>query len=161
MHSPVDSLSHLIERFDHVAYGVERIEDALPTLDLLGAVFYDGADHVRNDFRWAQFKLPDGSKLEYLAPLSEASFMRKYLDQHGPGMHHVTLKVSDIAETARLAEAAGFRTTGYSESDMWSEVFLHPKSANGALIQLAQWDYTSTLADTLADVLAGRVIDDT
>lgn len=157
----MESIAHLIERFDHVAYGVGRIEDALPMLDLMGATFYDGADHVRNEFRWAQFKLPDGGKLEYLAPLTETSFMRKFLDAKGPGMHHVTLKVSDIAEARRLCEEAGIRTTGYSESDMWSEVFIHPKSANGALIQLAQWDYTSTLADNLDDVLAGKVIDET
>ena len=155
------SISHLIERFDHVAYGVERIEDALPSLELLGAAFYDGADHVRNQFRWAQFKLPDGSKLEYLAPLAETSFMRKFLDTRGPGMHHVTLKVTDLKQASAICEAAGFRVTGHSESDMWSEVFIHPRSANGSLIQLAQWNYTETLANSLDDVLAGRVIDDT
>ncbi len=157
----MDSLSHLIERFDHVAYAVERIEDALPTLDLMGAKFYDGADHVRNEFRWAQFKLVDGSKLEYLAPLNETSFLRRFLDTHGPGMHHVTLKVTDLREASAICEASGFTVSGYSESDMWSELFIHPKSANGALIQLAQWDYTHTLADTIEAVLAGSVIDDT
>lgn len=157
----MDSLRHLVERFDHVAYAVERIEDALPTLKLMGASFYDGADHVRNEFRWVQFKLPDGSKLEYLAPLKETSFLRRYLDTRGPGMHHITLKVTDLKAAADVCESQGFNITGYSESEMWSELFIHPKSANGALIQLARWDYTHTLADTIESVLAGSVIDHT
>ena len=155
------SISDLIERFDHVAFGVERIEDALPSLELLGATFYDGADHVRNQFRWAQFRLPDGSKLEYLAPLTETSFMRKFLDRHGPGMHHVTLKVTDLKEATARCELAGFPVTGYAESEMWSEAFIHPSDNQGALVQLAQWDYTHTLAQSIEDVLAGVVIDDT
>lgn len=157
----MNSIGHLIERFDHVAYAVERIEDALPLLDMLGATFYDGADHVRNQFRWAQFTLPDGSKVEYLAPLSDTSFLRRFLDTRGPGMHHVTLKVSELSQAAELCEMAGFTVSGYRESEMWSELFIHPKSTNGALIQLAQWDYSYTLAGSLDQVLGGTVIDET
>jgi hypothetical protein len=53
-------------------------------------------------------------------------------------------------------------TTGYHLHPEWSEVFVHPRSAHGVLVQLAAWpDSENWNGYTLEDVLNGRSVDDT
>ena len=159
---PATGLADLIERFDHISLGVNSVEGALPLINLLGASFIHGADHVRNDFRWVQFRLGDGSRLELIAPLSAGSFLQRFLDKRGEGLHHVTYKVTDVESAAARAVGLGYRTSGLHLHPSWSEVFLHPSEAHGLLIQLAAWTDEGPWSDyTLDEVLAGRSIDET
>ncbi len=157
---PATGLADLIERFDHISMAVHSVESALPLVNFLGAKFINGADHPRNEFRWVQFQLSDGSRLELIAPLSPQSFLQRFLDQRGEALHHVTYKVTDVEAAAARASVLGFRTTGLHVHETWSEVFLHPSDAHGVLIQLAAWlDDSIWSGYTLEDVLAGRSID--
>ena len=159
---PVTGLADFIERFDHISLGVNSVEGALPLINLLGGSFINGADHLRNDFRWVQFGLRDGSRLELISPLSPNSFLRRFLDRRGEGLHHVTYKVTDVEAAAARAADLGFRTSGLHRHPSWSEVFLHPSEAHGVLIQLAAWtDDGPWSGYTLEQVLAGRSIDET
>lgn len=162
MTSDPTGMADLIDRFDHVALGVRDIESSLPLIEMLGGEFYAGADHLRNRFRWVQFQVPGGSKIELIAPLARDSFLVRFLEKRGEGVHHLTYKVTDIDACARRAEAQGIRTTGRHLHPFWSEVFLHPADAHGVVIQLADWsDETAWTNTTLEDVLAGRAIDET
>ena len=158
---PAAGLADLIERFDHISLGVNSVEGALPMIKLLGGSFIYGADHIRNDFRWVQFRLKDGSILELIAPLSPGSFLQRFLDKRGEGLHHVTYKVTDVELAAARAVSLGYRTSGLHRHPSWSEVFLHPSQAHGILIQLATWtDEGQWSGYTLEEVLAGRSIDE-
>lgn len=143
---------------DHVSWAVRDIRAALPLVDMLGGRFYQGADNPRNMFRWVQFRLP-GGMLEVMSPLGEQSFLHRFLEQRGEGLHHLTFQVEDLSEAARVAEERGFRVTGVHFSEHWSEAFLHPRSAGGVLIQLAQWEQDVWVGPTLEEVLAGLSID--
>jgi methylmalonyl-CoA/ethylmalonyl-CoA epimerase len=157
---PAAGLADLIERFDHISLGVKSVESALPLINLLGGTFVNGADHIRNDFRWVQFRLADGSRLEMIAPLSPESFLQRFLDKRGEGLHHVTYKVTDVEIAAARASSLGYRTSGLHLHPTWSEVFLHPSEAHGVVIQLAAWPEDEIWSGyTLADVLAGQSID--
>ena len=157
---PLTDLSDLIERLDHIAIGVVTIEAGLPMMGFVGGIFVNGGDHLSGNFRWAQFELKDGSRLELIAPLSPDSFVQRFLDQRGEGLHHITYKVSDVQVAADRANALGYRTTGLEIDPRWSEVFLHPTEAHGVLIQLAAWPDNPWPPTTLEDVLKGRIIDD-
>ena len=159
---PASDLPGLIERFDHISLAVKSVEPTLPLLDFLGARFINGADHIRNQFRWVQFQLEDGSRLEVISPLSPESFLQRFLDRRGEGLHHVTYKVTDVVVAAARAETFGYRISGLHLHPVWSEVFLHPGDAHGLLIQLAAWpDEDLWSGYSLEDVLAGRSIDRT
>ena len=159
---PASGLADLIERFDHISLGVRSVEAALPLINLLGATFINGADHHRNQFRWVQFQLKDSSRLELVAPLSAESFLQRFLDRRGEGLHHVTYKVTDVEAAATRSIALGYRISGLHLHPQWSEVFLHPSEAHGVVIQLAAWtDDEPWSGYTLEDVLAGRSIDET
>ena len=131
---PVDA------RFDHVAMAVPRIVDALPLYrDLLGGTFFTGGDNPRLGYRGVQLQYT-GGKVEILEPLSGSTFLETFFTKRPiGGLHHVTYVVEDLRSAITATEEAGFKVHGeYSYADHWQEVFVHPRQANGLLLQLAQ-----------------------
>ena len=81
-----------------------------------------------------------GGRVEAIEPDGgAASFLDRFLAQRGQGLHHVTFKVADIHTADEAAKSAGFGAIGlYTELASWKEMFLHPKSAQGIVVQLAE-----------------------
>jgi len=74
---------------------------------------------------------------ELLTPNSPDSFVQKFLDKQGPGMHHITLEVEDIDEAAAEMERLGMKPFGgLTEDGQWRMTYIHPKDSNGILWQL-------------------------
>lgn len=131
---------------DHVAVAVERWSDAWPRYRAaLGGEWVAGGGSY--GFASAQVRYANGMKVEVLAPyeVERNDFLRRFLDRNGPGTHHLTFKVPDIASALTAAEDAGYRPINVDLTDPdWKEAFLHPKDAPGVVVQLAQssgsWD---------------------
>jgi methylmalonyl-CoA/ethylmalonyl-CoA epimerase len=125
---------------DHIAVAVERHADAWPRFGAdLGGTWY--AAGPGDGFTWAQLAFANGMRLEVLEPadLERNDFLRRFLDRHGPGPHHLTFKVGDIAEALDAATASGRTPVGVNLSHPgWKEAFLHPQDALGVVVQLAQ-----------------------
>lgn len=156
----VDEFQDLIERLDHVAMAVPTLTSGLELLEGMGAEYFCGANSVRGDFGWVNYTLNPGSKLELIAPNSPESFVQRFLDERGPGLHHITFKVGDVVRASRRAEDLGLKVFGLYQSSGWSEVFVHPRNALGTLIQFAAWPSDEPWTrNSLADVLEGRALD--
>ncbi|RLE12452.1 MAG: VOC family protein [Actinobacteria bacterium] len=137
-----EGLGGVIERFDHVSIAVHDIDVAQALVDLLGGTHIGGGLSHAGDFRWIQFDLPEQGRLEMISPLveDEDNFLNKYLNEHGEGVHHLTFKVTDIEEAVAKAKELGFTVVGFDDSNAeWKEAFVHPASAHGVLIQLAEF----------------------
>ncbi|UTW64015.1 methylmalonyl-CoA epimerase [bacterium SCSIO 12741] len=81
------------------------------------------------------------SKLELLESLDESSAIGKYLEKNREGIHHMAILVDDIhAEMERLrGEGFIFINEQPKEgADNKLIAFIHPKSANGILLELCQ-----------------------
>ncbi len=134
--------AELVERLDHVSIAVRDLRASARVAELLGGRFRDGGLSFAGDFRWAQWDLP-GGKLEMIAPVDpddERSFLVRFLRDRGEGLHHLTLKVSDLEAAIDLAQAGGFEIVGVDlTNEGWKEAFVHPRSASGVLIQLAEF----------------------
>ena len=153
----LEPLTDLIEYFDHVAFGVHDLVPAARLFEYLGGVFVTGGDNRREGFRWFHYRLPGDTKIEALAPITDESFLWRFLRSRGEGLHHLTFRVSSVKKAARRAEEAGLRVLGLNlNPDGWSECFIHPASAHGTLIQLAEWPETPVPPVSLEEVLAGR-----
>jgi methylmalonyl-CoA/ethylmalonyl-CoA epimerase len=99
------------------------------------------------------FPAPDGGQLtiELLEPRDPKidDFLHRFLDRNGPGPHHLTFKVSDVASLLARADAAGYPPVGVDLSNPeWKVGYLHPKQSHGIVVQLAQSESTD---ETLPD----------
>ena len=82
-----------------------------------------------------------GPKIELLTPTGgpDAAFLERFLAAHGAGPHHFNFIVSDIEQTLARLRALGLEPTGVNlDHPNWKEAFLHPRSAHGIVVQVAQ-----------------------
>lgn len=81
------------------------------------------------------------SKIELLAATAPESAIARHIEKRGEGIHHLAFRVDDIqAEMERLRQA-GFRLLNDAPkrgADNMLVCFVHPKSANGVLVELCQ-----------------------
>jgi methylmalonyl-CoA epimerase len=131
--------SRAIGTVDHVAIAVraESLAGARRFMtEVLGARrTYSSADP---DFGFEHYLL-GAFKIEILWPTTQTSFLTKFLDKRGEGLHHITVVVDDLEGTcARLAdEDIGVVDKDTSRPE-WMTAFISPRSAFGVLYQIAQ-----------------------
>ena len=151
----LEPLTDLIDYFDHVALAVHDLRSAVRLFEFLGGTYLTGDNNLHQGFAWIHYRLPGGDKIEALAPTTEDGFLRSFLESRGEGIHHLTFRVSSVPEAAKRAEDAGLKVVGLYIDPDWSECFIHPSSALGTVIQLAQWPDESYPSNSLEDVLGG------
>lgn len=146
--------------FDHVAIAGRRIRDLLPLwCDTLGGRFVAGADNPAVGWRVVRLALGGEWSVELIEPLHGSEFLDGFFRRHpAGGLHHVTFLVDDVqAAFGRLA-ARGYEPFGADEK--WFQLFVHPRNADGVLLQLMDWRAGRHKAApptmTVEDVLAGR-----
>jgi methylmalonyl-CoA/ethylmalonyl-CoA epimerase len=146
--------------FDHVAMAAPRIRDLLPLYrDLLGGVFTVGGDNPEVGWRVARLAYTNGEMVELMEPLAGSHFFDSFFARTGGGgAHHLTFTVPDIRVALEDLRAGGFEVrVGDLDDPVWREVFVHPRTAHGVLLQIVE----KHVADgngttTLDDILAGR-----
>ena len=130
-----------IGKLDHIGIAVKSIAEARKFFeDVLGARFMvEGANEAAG-FKLAEFDL-NGFTIELLEPLGANSFLHKFLEKRGEGMHHLTFNVPDSKRKVAELKEQGVRIVDETE---WSptsyEAFISPRSAHGVLIQFGS-DY--------------------
>ncbi|MFQ5478366.1 MAG: VOC family protein [Candidatus Binatia bacterium] len=124
---------------DHVAIGVWKIADVTDFV----VSGLRGRNHIGGPglgFQGGQWSFINGGLLEIIEPRGSADgFLFRFLDRLGPGLHHITFKVSNLRAAADAVAAFGYDVVGYDDSHPgWKECFLHPKQAQGIVVQLAE-----------------------
>lgn len=128
-----------IKKIDHIAIVVDDIEKPLAFWrDMLGLPL-DHIDDVRGQEAMVAF-LPIGeSEVELVKPTSDLSGLGRYLKKRGPGLHHICFQVESLATLLDQLREQGVRLI--NETPVTLEggkrmAFIHPKSANGVLVEL-------------------------
>lgn len=128
-------------KIEHIGIAVEDLAKANSLYTTLLGVGPYKEEAVASEHVMTSFFQTGESKVELLAATSADSAIAKYLEKRGPGIHHVAFRVDDIvAEMERLREA-GFRLLNEAPkrgADNMLVCFIHPKSANGVLVELCQ-----------------------
>ena len=81
------------------------------------------------------------SKIELLESTSPDGPIARFIDRRGEGIHHIAFEVADIHETMRIMKERGFELlseTPKKGADNKLVVFVHPRSANGVLVEFCQ-----------------------
>lgn len=132
-------------RPDHVAAAVPAIAVAAERWvhQLGGGWVNPPAASPAAGFTVQQVRYTGGGKLELLEPHGPDSFVTRYLDRFGAGIHHVTFKVPALAPALDALHTAGYDVVDVSTSgDAWHEAFLRPSQVGGLIVQLAWARYS-------------------
>jgi methylmalonyl-CoA/ethylmalonyl-CoA epimerase len=85
--------------------------------------------------------LPVGqSELELVKPTAEDSGSAKFLNERGPGIHHLCVEVDNIEEMLAQLKTKGVRLINETPIELPGRkmAFIHPKAADGVLVELYQ-----------------------
>ena len=83
----------------------------------------------------------EGTAIELVEPLDGNPPVSQFLAKRGEGVHHICFLVDDVGASLRALEKEGLRLTGEHPrpgSCNCKVAFMHPKSADGALVELAE-----------------------
>jgi len=122
---------------DHIGIAVKSVSEARPFFeDILGARFLFEAENAAAGYKLCELDLR-GLTIELLEPLGENSFLHKFLEKRGEGMHHLTFNVPDTKHKVAELKAQGVRIVDETQwSERSYEAFISPRSAHGVLIQI-------------------------
>lgn len=128
-------------RLEHIGIAVKNLSDSNELFSrLLGTAPYKEEEVVSEHVKTSFFQTGE-SKVELLEATAPESAIARYIEKKGEGIHHVAFEVADIrAEMKRMA-AEGFRLLNEEPkrgADNKWVCFIHPKSANGVLVELCQ-----------------------
>ena len=138
---------------DHIGIAVANAEEALRFYrDALGLEI-EAPEEVPSQHVRAHFIATGGTALELLEATDAESPIAKYLARRGPGLHHITLRVDDIA--AALAAESARRPADRrhpSARGAWIARRIHPpgKRPRGARGVEAGYVHVPTVARPIA-----------
>ena len=126
---------------DHVGIAVASLADALAFYrDALG-LEVEPAEDVRSQRVRAHVMRTGEAALELLEATADDSPIAKFVQKRGPGLHHIPLRVDDIAAALAQLKARGVRLideTARPGAHGSLVAFIHPSSAHGVLVELKQ-----------------------
>jgi methylmalonyl-CoA/ethylmalonyl-CoA epimerase len=131
---------------DHIGIAVANLDEALAFYrDALG-LEVQVPDEVPSQRVRAHFMPAGGAAIELLEATAADSPIARYVAKRGPGLHHITLRVEDIAAALARLKSRGVRLIDEVPrpgAHGALVAFIHPSSAHGVLVELTQARLTS------------------
>ncbi|HXP17889.1 MAG TPA: methylmalonyl-CoA epimerase [Terriglobales bacterium] len=127
-------------KIDHLGVAVKSLAAAKSIYEKLGLRV--SPEEVVETEQVRVVMVPVGeSRLELLEPTSESSVIAKFIAKRGEGLHHVSLRVPDLAAVVARLKKDGIRlVTDEIKIGAGGHryVFVHPSSAGGVLLELVE-----------------------
>jgi len=131
----------MFSAIDHTGVAVADLEASIGFYrDVLGMPLVHRETIASQGVEAALLDVGD-SHVELIAPLGPDTGVARFLQQRGPGLHHVAYRVDDIDAALASLSAAGVRLiderprTGIRGSRV---AFLHPSATGGVLTELVE-----------------------
>ncbi len=117
-----------------------RDDTTMFTIDHLGLAVSAEETVPAEQVRLVMVPIGD-SRLELLEPTSEDSIIAKFIAKRGEGLHHISLRVPDLAATVECLKNDGVRLVSdeiKTGAGGHRYVFVHPSSTGGVLLELVE-----------------------
>jgi LAO/AO transport system kinase len=126
-------------QLDHLGIAVPSLNEAIAFYAALGLHVAHRETVTQEKVRVAMLPAGD-SRIELLEPSAADSPISKFLEKRGPGLHHVALRVPDLAAAVARLRDAGARLLNEPRAGAGGHlyVFVHPASTGGVLLELIQ-----------------------
>ena len=131
-----------ISHIEHIGIAVKSIEESLPYYEtVLGFKCYAIEEVVDQKVKTAFLKVGE-TKLELLEPTAEDSPIAKFLENRGPGIHHIAFAVEDgVANALEECKSKKVRLIDFEPrkgAEGLNIAFLNPRSTQGVLTELCE-----------------------
>jgi methylmalonyl-CoA epimerase len=127
-------------QIDHLGIAVKSLSSAKAIYEKLGLSV--SAEETVEQEQVKLVMVPVGeSRLELLEGTSPDSTIAKFIAKRGEGLHHVCLKVPDLAAAVARLKADGVRLVSEEirvGAGGHRYIFIHPASTGGVLLELVQ-----------------------
>ena len=118
----------------HVVIRVEDFDSSVENWESILGYSVSRKDQNQDlGIKQAFFDLPGGGFIEIVSPTDPEGAVGKAISSRGEGIHTLSMSVDDLDETTASLKESGVQLIG----EGGPQVFIHPKSANGVLIQLS------------------------
>jgi methylmalonyl-CoA/ethylmalonyl-CoA epimerase len=128
-------------KIDHIGIAVNSLSSSVSVFSAVLGENPSGHELVPTEGVDVVFFGEGDGRVELLEPTGPDTPIARFLERHGPGLHHVCLSVPDLAATLQRLVAGGIspipsgRRTGAGRRPV---AFIHPKDAGGVLLELVE-----------------------
>src|SRR2546430_15144942 len=123
-------------KIDHIGIATTGIEDAASIYrDVLGVHVTETEEVSGQKVRVAMLAIGE-SRIELLEATSDDSPISKFLQNRGPGIHHIAVRVDDIRGALAILKQSGARLIDEEPrvgARGWLVAFVRPSSTGGVL----------------------------
>lgn len=131
----------MFKNIDHIGIAVRDLESSKELFEKLTGHSIAHEESVPSEKVNTAFLQIGNTKLELLEPINGEGPMQGFIDKRGEGIQQMAFEVEDIrAEMKRLKEAGFILLNDEPKrgANNTQVCFIHPKSANGILVELLQ-----------------------
>jgi methylmalonyl-CoA epimerase len=127
-------------QIDHLGIAVRSLDDALRFYEQQLGFSVSLRETVEQEKVNVAMLPAGGSRIELLEASEPDSVIAKFIEKRGEGIHHVALKVADLAATVERLKSEGARLLNDARPGAGGHlyVFVHPASTGGVLLELIQ-----------------------
>ncbi|MBS1557363.1 MAG: methylmalonyl-CoA epimerase [Bacteroidetes bacterium] len=130
-----------MEKLEHIGIAVKNLDESNRVFArLLGKPHYKMEEVAGESVRTSFFEI-NGVKIELLEATAPTSAIARFIEKRGEGIHHLAFEVSDIKTSIQSFSEKGFSMINpepKAGADNKLIAFMHPKSAQGVLVELCQ-----------------------
>jgi methylmalonyl-CoA/ethylmalonyl-CoA epimerase len=126
---------------EHIGIAVKNLNISIPLFEKLLKTDCYKTETVENENVKTAFFKTGETKIELLQSINEDGIISKFISKKGEGLHHIAFEVENIYDEIKRLKEEGFLFLNEEPkkgADNKMICFIHPKYANGVLIELCE-----------------------
>jgi len=127
-----------VAKVNHIAIATDDLKKSLALFEALGIFPLKVEDLPERGIRTTFLQIGE-LKIELIEALHESSEISNFLKKRGSGIHHIALECDELPQTLANLSEKGIELlnkTPQNGANHMKVAFVHPKSANGVLVEL-------------------------
>lgn len=130
-----------MDKIEHIGIAVSDLKEGIRRYEQLLQTPCYKTETVESEYVTTAFFKVGESKIELLQAIDERSPIFSFIERRGEGLHHIAYEVADIRSEMQRLKSEGYRLLNEQPKkgadNKWI-CFVHPKDANGVLMELVQ-----------------------
>ena len=129
---------------DHIGIAVKSLAAAKGIYEKIGLSISQEETVAQEKVRVVMVPVGE-TRIELLEATSDDSTIAKFIAKRGEGLHHISMRVPDLAATVAKLKEDGVRLVSEeikSGAGGHRYMFVHPQSAGGVLLELVESEHS-------------------